>query len=83
MGASLERLELLGHSAFAESAKWETCTSTTEVMRKLTNADSKRTEAQPREGSHTIIGLKLPGGGVLAFIDQLFWLAETTKKATP
>ena len=65
-GASLERLELLGHSAFAESAKWETCTSTTEVMRKLTNADSKRTEAQPREGSHTIIGLKLPGGGVLA-----------------
>ena len=23
------------------------------------------------------------GGGVLAFIDQLFWLAETTKKATP
>ena len=22
------------------------------------------------------------GGGVLAFIDQLFWLAETTEKAT-
>jgi hypothetical protein len=36
-------------------------------MRKLTNADSRRTEAQPREGSHTIIGLKLPGGGVLIF----------------
>jgi len=65
---TLERVELLGHTAFAESAQWESCTSSTEVMRKLTNADSKRSEAQPREGSHTIIGLKLPSsGGVLIF----------------
>lgn len=72
----LERVELLGHSAFAESATWETCASSAEVMRKIASADNNRTEAHPREGSHTIIGLKLPSGGVficgsLASIDAM------------
>ena len=73
---TLERVELLGHSAFAESAQWQTCGSSAEVMRKVAAADGARTEAHPREGSHTIVGLKLPSGGVmilgtLASIDSM------------
>ena len=64
---TLERVELLGHKAFAESAQWNTCNSSADVMRQLTKADSARSEAQPREGSHSLIMLKLPSGGIMVF----------------
>ena len=64
---TLERVELLGHQAFAESAQWTNCNSSADVMRALTKADSARTDAQPREGSHSLIMLKLPSKGVMVF----------------
>merc|ERR1719181_2717037 len=42
-------------------------TSSADVMRALTKADSARTESQPREGSHSLILLKLPSKGVMIF----------------
>ena len=63
----LERIELLGHDALAANAQWETCTSSAEVMRVLGKADSARGESLPREGSHSLIFMKLPSKGVIIF----------------
>ena len=63
---TLDRVELLGHEAFCESASWEKAKSAADVMRMLQKADSARTEALPREGSHTLILIKI-GKGVMVF----------------
>ena len=63
----LDRLELLGHDTIASSATWSSCASSAEVMRLLTKADSARGESLPREGSHSLIFMKLPNKGVIIF----------------
>jgi len=73
--AALERLEDSGHQAICEDAYWESAGSPAEVMRLLARADAARSESQPREGSHTLILLKVGDGllifGALASIDAM------------
>ena len=68
---SLERVEQMGHAAICELASWQKASSSAEVMRLLSKADTAaampnsprnpdyRQEPLTREGAHSIIMLKV------------------------
>ena len=72
---ALDDVEQSGHAAICQNAKWTKATTKEEVMRILSKADSARTEALPREGSHSLILLRVDAGvvifGSLASIDAM------------
>jgi hypothetical protein len=72
---ALDDVEQSGHAAICQDAKWTKATTKEEVMRILSKADSARTEALPREGSHSLILLRVDAGvvifGSLASIDAM------------